>query len=628
MKQLSSNTRWYKNPFHKVFAGIVCVYLILAAVYFMGLCQSDDFSYVGYAWNVGTERFAMNMDMDFRALRFPMILPTAFFIRILGIGEVQAVLTPILYTLGTMIIIYFLGTMTGGAWTGLFSTALFIFVPGTLIYSTSLVPDMIVPFWIALSALLFLYARKENRVPESFILYAGTGIALSMAFFTRVNSFYFFLFFLPYLFVRKELRKGSYCIFLGFGVPIILVYIFYMIKTGDFLFNVHLIRARAEQLMSSGYISRNDPFQIFRYAMPFFSSVKWHLQNQANPIRFSSSEFGITFYLAVTAAIYSLVVYMKKREVRYILWWFVVLYAFIEYGTVSFSDYQMMKKLPRFLTTLLPAASILMGISVAQLLGLFNTKSFKPGRLIPRESLKIIVWAVMVVFITHSLWAAHTLKVTISKNMDKFRWGYKEVLKNEPVEKAVISGGWWANKLGTYFLPKEGFFFFPGGLPASNIIQVTDIKDISELDGCHVIIDDSHFTGFNDLRVNLSYDDLIPELCLPPENWKLMGDAHSVQIYSVPHGQVSEKRKLTKEEKQQRAIAVFKRALSHGQLPGLFSSILSKNFLKKYGKRGAIGLYYHFIQRKNSPEIKQLMNSMRLVEENGKLKIDFNIKMN
>ena len=63
-----------------------------------------------------------------------------------------------------------------------------------------------------------------------------------------------------------------------------MVYTFYMIKTGDFLFNVHLIKARADQLMASGYISRNDPFQIFRYAMPFFSSVKWHLQNKANPI--------------------------------------------------------------------------------------------------------------------------------------------------------------------------------------------------------------------------------------------------------------------------------------------------------------------------------------------------------
>ena len=628
MKRVSSDTHWYKNPFHHVFAGIVCIYLILIVVYFMGLCQSDDFSYVGYAWNVGTERFVMSMNMDFRALRLPMILPTAFFIRIFGIGEVQAVLTPILYTLGTMLIIYLLGTMIGGGWTGIFSSALFMFVPGTLVYSTVLVPDLIVPFWFALSVLLFLYARKENGIHRAFILYAGTGIALSMAFFTRVNSFYFFLFFLPYLFKRKELRRGSYCIFLGFGVPIILVYTFYMIKTGDFLFNVHLIKARADQLMASGYISRNDPFQIFRYAMPFFSSVKWHLQNKAYPIRFSNTEFGITFYLAVAAVIYSLVIYIKRREVRYILWWFVVLYAFIEYGTVSFSHYQMMKKLPRFLTTLLPAASILMGISITRFLGLFNSKSFKPGRLIPREPLKIVAWAIMVGFITHSLWTANALKMTISNDMEKFRWAYNEVLKDEPVEKVVISGGWWANKLGTYFLPKEGFFFFPGGPPTPNIVQITDIKDISELNGCHVIIDDSHFTGFNDLRVDLSYDDLIPELALPPENWKLLGDTHSVQIYAVPPGQVSEKRKLTKEEKRQRTTLIFNRTLTHGGLPGLFSSILSKNFLKKYGKRGAVGLYYHFLQRKNSPEIKQLMNSIPFVEENGKLKIDINIKMN
>ena len=617
--------QWYKNPFHQAFLAILVLYGVVAGVFFMGLTFADDFSYVGYAWNVGTERFVLSMDMDFRALRLPLILPTALFLRLFGLGEIQAIFAVFLYSLGTLVLVYALGTIVGGGWTGLFSAALFCFIPASLIYGTTLLPDMIVPFWFALSVFFLFYARTKKEARHALLWYSGVGLAMFMAFLARVNSFYFFLFFLPFILRKSELRKGSLGVFLGFGVGIIALYSFYFIKTGDFLFNVHLIMAKAEKLMESGYIAHNDPFRFFGFAMPFFRTGIAHMRDARIPIRLASYDFGYSFYLVVLAAVYFLVKYRKSGDMKYILWWFFIAYAFLEYGTVSLTNYQTMAKRERFLATLSPPAAILLGAAVTRLLGLFSKRQWKPSRLMTRKPLSVGVWIILLLFGTSSLWAAHNRKQNITRNVEKFRWGYYHVLKTENVEKLVTTGGWWPNKMGTYLLPEKDFFFYPGASEPENMISIAEIQHVSQLEGCHLIVDDSHFTGRNDLRVMLSYDELIPVLVLPPSSWRLLGERYGVEIYYIPPGQQSTVNNLTDSEKKERTIRILERAVSKKK-PGLFFSTLSSRFKQRHRRGIALWFSDNITQSTDSNKVKYVMDRLRLVNEDGRYKVDFDIQ--
>ncbi len=240
------------DPAWWILAGIVAVNAFLKVLYFSGLCQADDFSYGVYAYSFFRLPLPWDQTLDFRALRLALLLPVSFLFRILGTNELVAVLYPTVVSFGTLLLVFSIGRRVAGTAAGLFAAGVFALFPGDVIYGTMLLPDVLAPFYMA--AAVWAVLRGDGSGERAKWWWLGAGCAMFLAFNARENSYWFLLFFLPFAFDAKRWRKGLWMAAAGFAAPIVALYAFYALKSGDFLYNLHVAESQRDPLLKSGYI--------------------------------------------------------------------------------------------------------------------------------------------------------------------------------------------------------------------------------------------------------------------------------------------------------------------------------------------------------------------------------------
>ncbi|MFC1606825.1 ArnT family glycosyltransferase [Candidatus Latescibacterota bacterium] len=521
------------DPYLVALAVILAVNALLKWRFFTGLVQADDFSYGVYSYTMFRDIWPWSTDMDFRMLRLGLMLPVRMIFAVLPPTEFVAVLYPMAVSFATIVFTFLIGRRLYGPNAGILGAFVLATLPGDVIFGTMLLPDVVVPFYLSVAVWLFL--RAEDRTGgASMVHYALTGLFVFAAFVSRENSYYFFLLFLPFAFNVDRWKRGLYMIGVGFTLPLIVVYGVYFMKTGDFLFNVHLATAARDSQIASGYIPKNEinMFTQFYYMFPVFRGDG----------RFLSGMFGMTFYIGLPCVVYTAVKSQRKGDrIGFIApLWFILVYLFLEFGTLSFSQYQVMKKLPRFLLTLTPAMAISCGVVLNDALGLGAKVLRKANDIKIRWLTAIPGLVVLVAVLVTSYWAASLQDTSRDANMEQFRWAYREVFKDRLAKPLYGTGGWWANKLSFYFLPDVRFADI-NGRRSEMFHDLKEVKNPEELSGAYVLIDRKHFTGQNDLRIQHSYDDFDFYVLLPPKDWTLIGTGYGVDIYEVPENWIYSK---------------------------------------------------------------------------------------
>ena len=351
------------DPYTGILLAIIAVNAFLKWRFFCGLVQADDFSYGVYSYTMFKGIWPWNMDMDFRMLRMGLMFPVSMVFMILPPTEFSAVLFPMLASFGTLVMVYLIGKKLYGPNAGIFGALVIATFPADVIFGTMILPDILVPFYLSAAVWMFLNAGSGEGLKQK-VWYALTGFFVFLAFVTRENSYYFMLFFLPFAFNPKRWKQGLYLIGLGFALPITALYGMYYLKTGDFLFNVHLATHARDPQIASGYIPPNS--------VNWLTQLKYMLPVM-NPVRrnFLSPMYGMTFYAGIPCMIYTAAVAYRKNDYKRLIipWWFLIGYLFLEFGTISFSHYQLMKKLPRFLLMVTPAMAIGCGVVMNEALG-------------------------------------------------------------------------------------------------------------------------------------------------------------------------------------------------------------------------------------------------------------------
>ncbi len=513
-----------------VFAILVSAFF--KSLYFNGLVMADDFSYGVYAFSLFREPLPWDMSLDFRALRFSLLLPVAVLYRFFPPTEVVSVLYPLLLSFGAIVVVFGIARKLAGPTAGGFAALVMALMPGNIRFGTMLLPDVVAQFYIACAVLLFVYA-EQAKDRKTFVWYALSGVSVFLAFNARENSYYFMLFFLPFAFNRNRWKRGLYMAGVGFAVPVLLLYLLYWVKSGDFLYNLHLAQKYRDPLIKSGYIPPNSInwHMIFYYMFPGFFPARSEGFGLTNPV------FGLTFLLGVPVLIYHTIRGLKKRDRMLLIipWWFLTGYLFLEFGTVSFSSYHMMRKLPRFLLIVTPAVAVAGGLVLSQMFSLIRERLKKKNKLVVSIIQGIIVSVIIMILSYSVLLVVVPLKYQTWQSMDKYRWAYYAVLKDMPRKPIYITGGFWKNKLSFYMLPDKRYIDV--SWKRSDMLRdLRDVRDPSKLAGSYVIIDRTHFTGENDLGVNYSYDEFDSFVQLPPNTWTYLGNQSKVEIYEVPDG--------------------------------------------------------------------------------------------
>lgn len=595
---------------------ILIINALLKWRFFCGLCQADDFSYGVYSYSFFRLPLPWDLSMDFRALRLSLLLPVSLLFRIFGPSEFTTVLYPMFLSFGTVVLVYLIGKKLYGPHAGLLGAFVLATFPGDVIYGTMILPDTIVPFFLALSVWAF-FTAEENRGSKTKWWYLLAGVSLFLAFNARENSYYFMLFFLPFAFSARRWRQGLYMAGAGFVVPVLLLYLFYAVKSGDFLFNLHLAQHQRNPLIQSGYIPKNSLnwFTNLRFMFPgFFTGMN------GGKMPFPSSTFGYTFYLGFLGIVYASWKGLRNRDWKLLIvpWWFLIGYLFLEFGSVSFTSFQMMVKLPRFLLTITPPMAIACGLVMNDSFG-FGAKIVKKiSSLKIRWSTGSIALVVMVWLLFTSYGVARNQKNSLDYNMHMYRWAYQDILKNRPHIPLYGTGGWWWNKLSFYYLPDIRYADMPWRR-SDMLRDLKMVKNPAELDGSYIILDRTNFTGQNDLRIQHSYDDFGSWVLLPPREWKLLGDREHVEIYGVPSGWT-----YSEPEGKELANGSMLFALKQDD-PVLFLYNLHPEFLSKLSREQFWGLY-NILKNNSDPKRDDLLNNrLENKEDKDKWKILFKL---
>jgi len=383
---------------------IVLFGLILRLIFYTGYVGSDpqdEGIYINYVINLLEGRFnfyryreLLNVEMinpaSTKQFALMLILPSALFSYLLGVSIFSLTLWPLLCSLASIVVIYFLGKELFNEKVGLIAAFLLSFYPLNVFYSTRAQMEMPMLLFSSLSVLFFVRALKSKKLVELYFFLSGLTFALSYYVKTRVVIL--LLFYAAYFFYLIYKRRFNWRIFYmvgGFMILFLIVGSYFYFQSGDFFLAEH-VRMKANQFQIERDPGIKDfwlnPYvHIFNIqSKPFYYLPlifrQWHHRREVE-------YFGYFYFVLLISVLWILFrKFYHKMELKnfgILFLWFIILFLFLEFGFLkielddqnSHLNYYMMIKNPRYLVILTPPFLI----TIAYFLNDLNKNSFKLG---------------------------------------------------------------------------------------------------------------------------------------------------------------------------------------------------------------------------------------------------------
>jgi len=312
-------------------AAAVFLALALRAVFFSALTGYDEFAYARIAGDIADGMFRFRDVSGYYGFRYLVIFPAALFYKLLGQSPYSAAAWPLFCSLGNTVLAYFLGREIFGRRAGVLAAFFQAFLPISVIYGTMLYPDEILVFWTGLSALFFLKGSKIDGRWGGAGFFALSGLLAGLGWHTRLNSAVMLLVYSAWM-LRYGLRRAHLAVACGFLAALIPDWAVGAALAGDPFFS---LRSQLAKLSADFKIAPRGHVIYLRGLLGFDL--------------YGLALFGFYFYFFSAAAAAAA---LKKEIGR--LWlplsWFVIVFAYLEFGPTSFSPYQPVHKELRFLS--------------------------------------------------------------------------------------------------------------------------------------------------------------------------------------------------------------------------------------------------------------------------------------
>jgi len=176
---------------------IILLAIFLRYFFFIGLNLNDDLTYLNSAHAITQNNFKFSTWIF--SVRLMMNYPIAFFFVLLGVSDFSASLYILLCSIGSVILAYLIGELLFDKKIGLLAAFFMAIFPLEIAYATTIVPDVPVAFYMALSVYFFLRGEKEGK-PLWYLL---SGIAIGLAWLVKGLA----LLILPFYFVYFIFEK-------------------------------------------------------------------------------------------------------------------------------------------------------------------------------------------------------------------------------------------------------------------------------------------------------------------------------------------------------------------------------------------------------------------------------------
>lgn len=317
---------------------ILILGLFLRMYFFVGVNRSDTPLYLHSANRVLNGEFYLGSFIG--KTRIMMIYPIAFFFFLFGINELSAALYPLLTSLGSILVIFYIGRLLFNKKVGLLAAFFLSIFPLNIVFSTWPMPDVPVAFFSALSILLFLKAElgAEKNTRKIFLLLSG--VFVGIGYLTKVSGLIPLLFIVPYILYKiikkREIDFNYGLLFLGFILILFVEGLFYLNFTGNFF-------QRYETVSSTYAVGKNTNLEIYPIRM----------FNLNNNLSFNWSNlyfvpYGLFYFFIFPSFAYITIKRNKKALIP--LFWFFLFFSYLEFGTMNIHEYVPIHRLPRHLT--------------------------------------------------------------------------------------------------------------------------------------------------------------------------------------------------------------------------------------------------------------------------------------
>jgi len=320
---------------------ILLVSLAVRLLCFSGVGISDSLGYVWAGGNAAEGKYPWE-EYPFVYIRPGFVLPLAVLVSWWGYGLWTPALYNLACSLGLVVLTYAIGRMLFDRKAGLWAAAVIAVSTMAIGNGTGVVPDTPQAFFCALSiALALIAARKSGGSRVSGLCFAA-GVALGMAWLVKCTS----VFVAPALLLivlrmRQHRRLAIIFGLVGFGLIFLSEMAFWASVSGYPLERFRVLFPSG----SAAALDTTDPFfSLWEYPIKMFVII---------------SADGLFYYLLVPAVLWSAV--RARRRAAVALVWLAVFFLFLQFGSLSFTEYKPFYHQPRYLMPLVPAGAILAG---------------------------------------------------------------------------------------------------------------------------------------------------------------------------------------------------------------------------------------------------------------------------
>ncbi|MCD6367490.1 MAG: glycosyltransferase family 39 protein [Candidatus Aenigmarchaeota archaeon] len=473
--------------------------LSIRLYFFVGIGFNDDSYYLEFASHMyKDEKFVPPSSVSW-GTRIGVYYPVVLFWKLFGINELSTSMYFILSSLGSIVVIYFMGKELFDPSAGLIAAFLLSIFPMNIVYASQVGPDIPFQFFSATTILLLIKSEKYQRYIYPFL----SGLFLGLAYLvksTAVLLLPIFLFLILIFFLssgskfRKHFTKRRiftyFLIFLGFSL-VFSVYVLHLYTlSGQWFYG--------EKVRSYSFTHDKNSNSDFMW----YPNVMFNHQESYFKWIHDVPMFGFFYYFVVLASAYLL--YERDLNSIFLFLWFIFLFSFFEYGLqfycTKIMSYCLYSRHPRFLTIFTIPSVLLISRFLT-----YNNERWRKYLLV--TSILFLVFT--------SLYYTYQSHTFLRNGMGTLRES-AYFLEKMPLKTIYIPDGWDISKLKFYFRYNETY------IQNLKIYECGFINCSDPYYNNGSFIHDSYVITWLDPYTWINRHQYPDFMKNPPENWKLL----------------------------------------------------------------------------------------------------------
>ena len=485
---------------YQLLLAILLFALSLRLIFFTGTGSSDELDYYTFANDVNKGLF--KLQINHFSFRIGLIYPVALIFSIFGINEFTANFLVLVFSLASILLIFFLGKYFFNDKVGITAAFLLSFYPLDVFFSTRLLPDLPAAFFMGLSVLLFFYG-EDNKKKQN-LYYTLSGIALGLGYLIKEVTLLMGLFYLSYIIYKRKFKINYLLISIGLfaGILTMIIFSYYNVNEPFYQYKAH--EGQEIEYMRKFYTSY---FTVEGVLKRLFLLLPY--------ILFTDLHYGFFFVFILIAISYCFI--KKKREAYVPIIWIFVLIIYLNFGTVSLKEYIPFPITIRFISI----------ITIPSLLVLAYFLKEKP--------LKKLSSVIIVFLLLSSLFFIYTLDAKNEIKNLKLAYLYLSTKNNT---KTIYADERSSRVIDYLFgfkksdkIIKFNEYEYYDYKREDNNIKVLDLKNIKD---SYIIVNYSMIKGLKYVYKDMKFPE---EIFKPPNNWKVEKEIGSgdnkIIIYST-----------------------------------------------------------------------------------------------